>query len=269
MSSKKPLISIVIPTLNAADKLDKLLSGLEKQTYKKFEVIVVDGYSHDGTDEVARKHGAKLLFLKKRSLSQARNLGIKNSSGSIIANIDADFELNKEFLEGLVECFEDKEVGGVKVREELQQDTLVERLDYMRTFYRHGGYSLAVRIFRRGMFYDEDITNFGEDMCMEKRIEGKIVYCKKSLIKHHRFHSFRAMARSWKVYCSCFVYYKKYEGSIGMIKGLIPLAFPIISPFIALHRLLTFKDYRALLIPIYDLVRTFAFIAGIPDYYFK
>jgi len=265
---KKPLISVIIPTLNEAESLAKLLSDLKQQTYKNFEVIVVDEHSTDKTVKVAKESNAKILFSNKGNLSFARNLGIKKSKGTIIVNLDADFRINKEFLKGVLESFKDKKVQGIKVREMLEQDSLLERIDYLRSFYRYGDYTLSVRIFRKGITYDEDIKHFGEDMHIEKKIKDKIHYSDKSLIKHHRFHSFRDVIKSWKVYCSSFTFYKKYEGPMSILKGFIPLTFPIITPFITIHRLIKFKDPRALLIPLYDLIRAFSFIAGILDYYF-
>jgi len=61
----KNLISVVIPTLNEEENIGKVInevkSELERYGYK-YEIIVVDGYSTDGTVEIAKKHGAKVIF---------------------------------------------------------------------------------------------------------------------------------------------------------------------------------------------------------------
>jgi len=265
VKDKNPLVSIIIPTYNEEKSVCNLLSDLKNQTYKNFEIIVVDECSTDKTTKIAKKLGAKVFFSNKGSLSFARNLGIKKSKGKIIANLDADFRINKNFLKGVVESFRDKEVKGLKVKEVLEQDSLLERIDYLRSFYRYGGYTLTIRIFKRGITYDEDIKHFGEDMHINKRIKGKIAFSKKALIKHHRFHSFKEMIKSWRVYPSCFAFYKKYE-SKSIWKGLIPFFYPIASPIITLHRLFLFKDPIVFLIPLYDIVRTLSYIDGLLTY---
>lgn len=137
----------------------------------------------------------------------------------------------------------------------------------MRTFYKYGGYTQAVRIFRKGVFYDEDLSCFGEDVLINRKIKGKIAYCKRAQIIHHRFHTFRELIRSWKLYPTVFTFLRKYEGFWGMWKGFSPLLFPLMLPITVLHRLIKFKDLTAFLIIPYDLVRTFSFIYGLLDYF--
>ncbi|MFH0889589.1 MAG: glycosyltransferase [Candidatus Aenigmatarchaeota archaeon] len=262
MTKAKPLISVIIPAYNEEEGIKGLLSDLERQTYKKFEVIVVDDKSTDNTIAVAKEFGAKVIVSGRHNLSYSRNLGIRNSEGAIIVNMDADYRVNKTFIEGIAESFDDPLVQGVKVREILVQDTLTEKIDYLRTFYKYGGYTIAIRVFRRGIFSDETLTCFGEDIAMNKKITGKIALCKKALIKHHRFHSFGEMARSWRKYPTGWQYYRKYEKPIAILKWFIPFFYPFASPFIAIHRLIKFRDPVALLIPVYDTVRTIAYIEG-------
>ncbi len=260
--SKKPLVSVIIPAYNEEEHLGKLLTDIKNQTYRKFEVIVVDDLSKDKTVEIAKKFKTKILTSGKHNLSYSRNLGIKGAKGSIVVNLDADFRINKVFLAEIVKKFSDPEVDGVKTKEFLVQDTLTERLDYLRTFFKHGGYTLAVRIFKKGSAtYDEDLTCFGEDILINRKLKGKIVLCDEAIIKHHRFHSFREVFKSWKLYPTSFVYYKKYE-SENVWKGFLPYFLFIFSPVVALHRLVKFRDPVALLIPVYDTVRSVAYIYG-------
>lgn len=253
---------MIIPAFNEEDNLEKLLSDFKRQNYRNFEVVVVDDESSDNTIGVARKYGAKVVVSGRHNLSHSRNLGIKKSRGEIIVNMDADFRVNKRFLAEIAKSFRNPEISALKVGEILVQDTLTERLDYMRTFYKYGGYTLAIRVFRRGPLSDESLSCFGEDIAMNKKIKGKIGLCKAALIKHHRFHSFGEMVRSWRKYPTGWTYYRKYESPISLLKWFIPFFYPIVSPVIAIHRLMLFKDHRALLIPMYDLVRTLSYIEG-------
>src|SRR2546425_10940721 len=57
----KPLVSILIPTMNSARVLPECLEGVRKQTWGNIETIVIDGHSKDATLDVAKKYGALTL----------------------------------------------------------------------------------------------------------------------------------------------------------------------------------------------------------------
>jgi glycosyltransferase involved in cell wall biosynthesis/GT2 family glycosyltransferase len=85
-------VSIVICTYNRADLLDRCLDYLKYQTNRRFEVVVVNGPSDDGTDDVLERYRGqiKLAVNPQRNLSVSRNLGIELAAGDLIAFIDDD-----------------------------------------------------------------------------------------------------------------------------------------------------------------------------------
>jgi glycosyltransferase involved in cell wall biosynthesis len=99
-------ISVVIPTYNRKNILIKCLSALFNQNYPKerYEVIVVDDGSTDGTEELIRKMGiispCSLRFFKqkKKGPAAARNLGIKNAQGRLILFTDDDCIADKNLI---------------------------------------------------------------------------------------------------------------------------------------------------------------------------
>lgn len=104
MSRKKPYFSIIIPTLNEAKYLPKLLKDLQKQTYKDFEVLVVDGQSEDQTVKKAQSFNSlnpKVINSPKRHVSFQRNLGAKNAQGEVLIFFDADNQIPPFFLVGI------------------------------------------------------------------------------------------------------------------------------------------------------------------------
>ena len=94
MSESKPpppLVSVVIPALNEAERVAAALQALENQEIDRdtYEIIVVDGGSTDRTREIVRERGATLIECE-RGHGRQRNRGVAESSGRILAFIDAD-----------------------------------------------------------------------------------------------------------------------------------------------------------------------------------
>ena len=91
-NENKYKISVVIPTLNRINTLQRALDSVINQTYKPAEIIVVDNGSSDGTLKFLREQYPKITILteNKIGVSSARNKGIKNSINQWIALLDSD-----------------------------------------------------------------------------------------------------------------------------------------------------------------------------------
>lgn len=104
-------ISIVVPTYNRKDKLKQCLESVFNQDYPqdKIEVIVVDDGSSDGTEamlkELSKVHPNLRYFSQgRRGPAAARNLGIKNARGDIIAFTDNDCILSSDWAKKMLEA---------------------------------------------------------------------------------------------------------------------------------------------------------------------
>ncbi len=85
--------SIIIPTYNQANLLYRCLKSVEQQTFKNYEVIIIDNYSKDNTSKIVKKFGKKIKYFKLRNhgvIAKSRNLGIKKSKGKWICFLDSD-----------------------------------------------------------------------------------------------------------------------------------------------------------------------------------
>jgi len=106
MATKKPFFSIIIPALNEEKYLPHLLDDLTKQTFRDFEVILVDGNSSDATVAKAKSFAKSLPHLTiltspKRHVCVQRNLGAKKAIADTLIFMDADNRLPLYFLQGI------------------------------------------------------------------------------------------------------------------------------------------------------------------------
>lgn len=98
--NKAILVSVIIPCYRQAHYLDEAIRSVLAQTYRHFEIIVVDDGSPDSTSEVAARY-AGLRFIRQRHLGlpTARNAGLHASAGEYIVFLDADDRLLPDALE--------------------------------------------------------------------------------------------------------------------------------------------------------------------------
>ncbi len=102
-----PKVSVVIPTYNNAALLHETLDGVRQQTFKDFEIIVVDDGSTDNTAEVVKRYDPTLRFVQQSNQgpAAARNQGVSLAQGEFIAFCDHDDVWNERHLEALLGCF--------------------------------------------------------------------------------------------------------------------------------------------------------------------
>ena len=107
-------VSVVIATTNRARSLRVTLDALRHQTYRDFEVIVVQGPCDDGTDDLLAEREGQLRVVHnpERNLCKSRNLGIDLAAGEVVAFIDDDGVPEPRWLEELVVPFAESAVGG-------------------------------------------------------------------------------------------------------------------------------------------------------------
>src|SRR2546423_9862267 len=97
-------LSLVLPALNEGENLDRVLPELKKALVAlgpTYEIIVVDGGSRDGTQDVARKHGARLVSQKLPGFGGAYRAGFEQARGEYIVTQDADGSHDPSFLKDL------------------------------------------------------------------------------------------------------------------------------------------------------------------------
>jgi cellulose synthase/poly-beta-1,6-N-acetylglucosamine synthase-like glycosyltransferase len=199
-----PFVSIVIPVLNGAGTLGDLLRSLNHLEYPagRLEVLIVDNGSDDGSAEMAQAAGYRVLVEPHRGASRARNAGVAQAGGEIIAFTDADCILSRGWLSALVAPFGDPAIGGVGGRTETYLPKTAAERHAARIRHLDGALHLshptfpfaptANAAFRKSVFdriggFDPDFQ-WGEPIDFCKRLVRdtgwKLAYAPKAVVLH-------------------------------------------------------------------------------------
>ncbi|MEA3227897.1 MAG: glycosyltransferase [Campylobacterota bacterium] len=126
----KPLISILVPGKNEGKHIPKLVQSLKKQSYKKYELIIVDDGSDDNTYKICKELENNNLidvFIShpiRGGKASAANTALKLAKGEFIIHLDADTNMDEKGIENIILPFYlDENVGGVS------GDIRVENID--------------------------------------------------------------------------------------------------------------------------------------------
>ncbi len=202
---------MIIPAKNAAGSLPPLLRSLESQTLarERFEVIVVDNDSSDGTGEVAEQHGARVVREPVANRSRARNRGAQAAATDLYAFTDADCAARPGWLEALLGCAGSAPLvaGEVNLRVS-DRPNAIERFETLwrfgqKAWVEQGWAATANLLVHAEAFeaiggFDETWRHIGEDVdfCFRARDAGfALGYCPDALVDHDGESEWRPFLR--------------------------------------------------------------------------
>ncbi len=189
----QPSVTVIVPVRNGEPTIKPLLESLQRLDYarERVEVIVVDGNSTDKTTDIVKKYPVKLVVERKKGLNAARNTGIRNSNGDIIAFTDCDCVVPSNWVTKIVENFKDPQVscvgGSAKglngdFISQYADNSVVplmpffkkrEELDMVRPFLRHpAGCNMAFRrkVAEKVGYFDEEIQYGFDEVEFTERV---------------------------------------------------------------------------------------------------
>jgi glycosyltransferase involved in cell wall biosynthesis len=173
-STETPLVSVVVPTKNSEQYLDRCLESIRSQSYSNIELIVIDNSSTDSTLVIAQRYADVVLTAGPERSAQI-NIGARRASGEFIYRVDSDFVLD---LTVITECMDLVKRGAEAVIVHNSPDVSVGFLSKIRCFevnmYKYDLTHSSARFVRLSTFLelgglDEDLTA-GEDYDFQNRL---------------------------------------------------------------------------------------------------
>ncbi len=301
---KLPKVSIVIAAYNEEKDLPNLMQSLKECNYlkNKLEVIVVDDGSTDKTGEQVKKFGFSVIKGPHKGVGNARNLGWKHSTGDILAFLDADMVISKQYPMEIAKYFgRHKDIAAVEDKEFLyNKGSLLARMHQLR--HELGWAQLKVyipRVFRKKVFdqlkgFDQDYGYY-IDWELYKRMLAKglkIGHVERAVVYHKQVEGLKELFSQCKWNGTSMVFalkdYKKdafIRMGFVLLNALVPIyLLLVLSPFpfnylgsfglfsflfIELKRsikmFLVTKRWESFLTPIFDVVSMMFVLYGIID----
>lgn len=220
------VISIIIPMYNEQHYIARCLDSLKQQTYKDFELILIDDGSKDNTVEIAKQYNKDfdLTILQQKNSwpGKARNRWAKEAKGDILIFVDADMKFDKDYLKEVTKpIIEGKETSTnhgleyvANLDNRIARAFWYIRMDYKKLWPRSEWWFRAIKkdIFKKAWWYDTSKW-YADDII--KSISSLIV--PKAIVYHNNpeslyevlKHSMRVWSSLWKT-GKIFLYLKIY-----------------------------------------------------------
>jgi len=186
-----PKISIIIPTKNSSKTLDVCLNSIVKQTYKDYEIIIVDNYSNDDTINIASRYTEKIFKMGPERSSQV-NFGVQQANGKYVYRVDGDFVLEPNVLKESFDKCENENFDALVIHNISDPSVSIwsKVRNFERDMYLDDKLNVAARFFRKSVF--EEIGGFDENMiaCEDYDLHNRLLKTKYKMgrIKSNEIH---------------------------------------------------------------------------------
>lgn len=191
-------LSVVIPVYNVEKYLDRCINSIINQSYKNWELILIDDGSSDLSGKICDKYlnidrRIRVFHIKNQGVSNARNLGINVSTGKYITFIDSDDWIEKDLLEKMIVKIEQMNVpilitgfvyeynGKIKNPFKKGRKQIFTRKEAQIEFLKQNKFlwSMNDKVFERSLFdkymFDKKIK-IGEDMLLLWQLMNEVKY---------------------------------------------------------------------------------------------
>ncbi len=209
MENNNPQISIIVPVYNVKEYLKECLDSLLSQSFKNYEIVLVDDGSTDGSSEMCDSYSEdskfKIIHKANGGLSDARNRGISESKGKYITFVDSDDVISGDYLEKLYRAaiIEDADIVQGNYTEEyenlgeidINSKNLIlsgnQAFKELLTF-KSINVSACAKLYKRELFDDIKfpVGRLNEDNCTTYKLmfTARRVVCISAIIYYYRVH---------------------------------------------------------------------------------
>ncbi len=164
-----PKFSIITPSFNQVKFIEKTIKSGIEQGYPNLEYIVMDGGSTDGTAEILKKYGSKVIWRSEKDKGQANavNKGLKLATGEILAYLNSDDVYEKDAFFKVAEFFDKNPkvkwvYGNCRIIDEEDREIRKWITAYKKFFLKRHSYSLLLvldYISQPAVFWRKEITD--------------------------------------------------------------------------------------------------------------
>lgn len=229
-----PSISIVIRCLNEEQHIGRLLAGLEHQSRRPDEIVIVDSGSTDATLDIAARYETRLLRIKPEEFSfgRALNIGCAAASGDILVFMSAHvYPLYDSYLELLCQPFSDERIALTYGRQLGDQRTKYsearvmlqwfpeQSIKYQRYPFCNNANAAIRKSVWQDLRYDEALTGL-EDLDWARRAQAsghEISYVAEAPVVHVHEEPWKTIANRYRREA---VAYKRIMGEDAHVSGL-------------------------------------------------
>ncbi|MFC1685681.1 glycosyltransferase family 2 protein [Nanoarchaeota archaeon] len=277
---KTPIrVSIIIPTYNEEKDISEAIASLLKQSFKDFEIIIVDDGSIDNTLQIIKNFSkkdkrVKIIPGKHKGPGFSRNLGAKKAKGKILVFVDADMTFDKDYIKNLIAPLtKNKQIIGSTHELEMVKNTknIWSRCWGKIRFDKES--AKDARIFRainKNKFFDmggfDSKYGYADDQTFWFKYGKRPFAAKKTSCYHKNPETLKSVYKQSKWIGASI---ENFWLKVPIVKYLVPLVmlifFPLAVPILGLKKSIKNKDFK-LFFPwmlIFMTVRYFGTISGI------
>ena len=177
---KEKKVSIIIRTKNEEQWIEMCLRKIYEQTYKNFEIIIVDNLSKDKTIDKIKKYNCKIVKIKKFIHGKAINMGVSKSTGEIIVCLSAHcIPVDKDWLKHLILDLNKKNIGAIYGKQlPLPYSSPLDKRDLYNTF------GEEKRIQSKDTFFHNANSAFKKKLWNKIKFDEKILHIEDRVWAH-------------------------------------------------------------------------------------
>ncbi|MBR2550256.1 MAG: glycosyltransferase family 2 protein [Clostridiales bacterium] len=123
-----PLVSVIVPVYNVYPYLHEAIDSVINQTYTNLEIILINDGSTDGSGEICDEYAERdsrirVIHQDNKGLSAARNIGLENMTGEVLAFLDPDDAFQYSFIEKTLAALQNEDADMVLCKYDIQYTT--------------------------------------------------------------------------------------------------------------------------------------------------